>query len=177
MKTTAADELHEKFYDAYHHENYTEAIVLLQSIAQQESRPSFWINSRLSSCYYELRDYAKAVEYGKRAYKLQPKSPLVLWDYAGALIMAQQEKKGIRLLLRLQSMDDDLTLYGFADADCKWMQSLKRDANYLIGHAYYIIMKDDLAKQHFQQYVAQRKKGLRTIYSKKKALKYLKKFS
>jgi tetratricopeptide (TPR) repeat protein len=38
----------------------------------------------LSSCYYELRDYKKALSYAKKAYKLNPNSPLVLWDYTGA---------------------------------------------------------------------------------------------
>ena len=72
-------------------------------------------------------------------------------------------------------MNDDLTRYGFAHADRKWMRSLQSDANFLIGHAYFIIRENDLSRKYFQLYIDQRKKGLRTIYSKKQALNYLKK--
>ncbi|MDB5157709.1 MAG: Tetratricopeptide repeat-containing protein [Mucilaginibacter sp.] len=175
MESLEAEKLLDRFYVEYHNENYSDAIELLKVVQQHEKRNSFWIYSRLSSCYYELRNYDTALSYAEKAYKLMPKSPLVLWDYAGALIMLKKERKAIKLLSRLQAMDDDLTLYGFNMPEKKWMQSLKLDSNFLIGKAYYIIREDQLAKDYFARYLAQRKKELKTIYKKKDALDYLKK--
>jgi tetratricopeptide (TPR) repeat protein len=176
METNSKD-LYDKFYNEYHEKNFASATELLFSIQKAEKKPSFWIYSRLSSCYYELREYENAGYYGQKAYKLNPKSPLAIWDYAGALIMLKQEKKAIKLLLKLQSMNDGLTLYGFADPDRKWMRSLKRDSNFLIGKAYYTICKDDLSKEYLQKYLDQSKRGLRSIYSKKQVIKYIEKLS
>lgn len=167
--------LHDMFYKEYHEKNFTKAIELLLSIQQMESDKSFWIYSRLSSCYYELKEYDKAVHYGELGYKLNSKSPLVIWDYAGALIMAKKEKKAIKLLLELQNMVNELAQHDLADPDNKWRQSLKVDANFLIGKAYYTICQDDFAREYLQKYIDQRQRGLKSIYSKKLVSSYLKK--
>lgn len=174
MKKEIIKELLDKFYIEYHDRNFNEAISLLNDILFNEGKGSFWIYSRLSSCYYELMDYDMALFYVKKAYRLNSESPLVLWDYAGALIMLKKEKKAIELLKRIQHMSDDLTIYGFTDADIKWMQSLKNDANFLIGKAYYTICEDVLAKEFLSNYLSNKKKGIKSIFTKKKALSYLK---
>ncbi|MEO6521807.1 MAG: hypothetical protein ABIN91_09015 [Mucilaginibacter sp.] len=175
MSSEEKSKLLEQFYIEYNNENYTAAKELLETIKAQEKKTSFWIYSRLSSCYYELRNYNIAFEYAKKAYKLQPWSPLVLWDYAGVLIMLDKEKRAIELLLRIQSMEDDLTIYGFSHPEIKWMKSFKLDSNFLIGRAYYQINQDRFAKEYLLKYLAQRKQGLRSIYKKADVVKYLKK--
>jgi tetratricopeptide (TPR) repeat protein len=174
MDTTDLHSLYDKFYSEYHNKKFNEAIESLHSIQLLEGKRSFWIYSRLSSCFYELKDYEQAANYGRLSYKLQPKSPLVLWDYGGALIMAKKEKKAIKLLQRLTEMDDDLTKYGFEKPDRRWMQSIKTDANFLIGKAYYTICEDVLAKKYFNIYLEKRKRGIKTLYSKADALKFIK---
>ena len=169
------DDLLDKFYIAYHNKDFEKAIHLLDELLLQEGQASFWIYSRKSSCYYELKDYKTAVLYAKKAYKLQPNSPLVLWDYAGPLIMLKKEKKAIELLMRIQDMEEDLTQYGFSIPDIKWMRSIKNDANFLIGKAYYTICEDNLAKEFLLKHLSNRGRGKKSIYQKKLILKYLKK--
>ncbi|WP_316839153.1 tetratricopeptide repeat protein [Pedobacter gandavensis] len=175
MEKETIKELLTKFYIEYHNGKYKEAIQLLNDILLKEDGDDFWIYSRLSSCYYELRDYEKALFYAKKAYKLNPESPLVLWDYAGVLIMLKKENKAIELLKRIQNMSDDLTNQGFMDPDIKWMQSLKNDANFLIGKAYYIICEDAKAKDFLSNYLSNQDKGMKSIYAKEEALLYLNK--
>lgn len=170
-----AEELLDEFYIAYHGDDYSKAIELLNQVLLKEGKGSAWLYSRLSSCYYELRNYERALEYAKKAYKLWPTSPLVLWDYAGPLVMLGKEKKAITLLKRIQSMDTDLRTYGFADPQRSWMQSIKDDAYYLMGRSYYLIGEDALAKEAYLAHLATRKKGKRSIYSKKQVLKDLNK--
>jgi len=164
-----------KFYEEYHDDEYKNAILCLKKISKKEKHKSFWIYSRLSSCYYELKDYSKALRYAKTAFKLMPNSPLVLWDYAGPEIMLNKELKGIKLLKIIQNMEDDLTIYGFPDSNLKWMRKLKNDCNYLIGYAYYRICEDDFALKYFNLYLDGREMKIGSIYRKKDANKYLKK--
>lgn len=175
MKKEIVKKLLVEFYIAYHNEHYTEAILLLNAILLNEEEDDFWTYSRLSSCYYELKDYEKALFHAKKAYHLNPDSPLVLWDYAGVLIMLKKERKAIALLRRIQNMSDDLRNHGFKDPDMRWMQTLKNDANFLIGKAYYIISEDTLAKDFLLNYLAHLNKGLKSIYAEEDALVYLKK--
>lgn len=171
------EELLDQFYMAYNGDDYSKAVELLHEVLLKEGKGSAWLYSRLSSSHYELRNYETALEYAKKAYKLWPTSPLVLWDYAGVLIMLRKEKKAITLLKRIQGMDTDLRTYGFADPQRSWMQSIKDDANYLIGHACYLIGEDALAKEAFLAHLATRKKGKKSIYPKKKVLKALNKLN
>ena len=75
MKKENSDELLDEFYLAYRNRKYNEAILSLKDIIQEERKGSFWLYSTLSSCYYELKDYKKALFYAKKAYKLKPNSP------------------------------------------------------------------------------------------------------
>jgi len=177
METANREKLLDSFYIAYNNKNYVEAIESLQVIIISQKKKSFWIYSRLSSCYYELKNYENALNYAKMAYKLEPKSPLVLWDYAGVLIMVKKEKRAIKLLVKIQEMNNDLTEYGFEKSEIRWMQSLKIDANFLIGKAYYMICEDNLAQEYFRKYLLERSKNRKSIYTKKMALEYLKKIN
>lgn len=177
MEIEDIDKLLNEFYQKYDNSKYAEAIQLLEMIMHNEKKISFWYYSRLSSSYYELRDYKNAVKYAQIAYKMKPTSPLVLWDYAGVLIMVKKENRAIKLLLKLQDIEDDFTIYKFERPQKKWMQSLKNDANFQIGRAYYIIRENQLAKEYFLKYLSHRKKGLKTLYSKKQVSDYLKKLS
>ncbi|MES2809826.1 MAG: hypothetical protein V4619_14445 [Bacteroidota bacterium] len=172
MNTVDREEAINKFYIEYENKNYSKAKDLLLFIINQDNRKSFWVYSRLSSCYYELREYDKALKYATLAYRLQPKSPIVLWDYAGVLIAVKKERRAIKLLFKIQEMQDDLTIYGFSHPQKNWMRAIKNDCNFLIAKAYYIICEDELAKEYFNKYLLSRSKE--TIYTKKQVLTYLK---
>ncbi|SHE85585.1 tetratricopeptide repeat protein [Pedobacter caeni] len=175
MEKETVKKLLSKFYIEYHNSNYKEAVLLLNGILLKEEEEDFWIYSRLSSCHYELKDYEMALFYAKKAYKLNPDSPLVLWDYAGVLIMLKKERNAIELLKRIQNMSNDLTEHGFMDPDVKWMKSLKNDANFLIGKAYYLICEDALSKIFLSNYLSNRESALKSIYTREDALLYLEK--
>jgi len=74
-QAATSDELLNISYKSYHEQNYHAAINILESIRKKEKKPSFWILSRLSSCYYELKEYEKALEFAKMAYKENKRSP------------------------------------------------------------------------------------------------------
>src|SRR5687767_11755818 len=58
---------------------------------------SHWLLARLSTTYYEQRRYTKALTIIKKAYKLSPQCPLVLWDYAGSLDAVGRPGQALKL--------------------------------------------------------------------------------
>jgi tetratricopeptide (TPR) repeat protein len=168
-------ELIDSFYVEYNDEHYGAAITTLNRIVSLGENVDFWVYCRLSSCHYELLEYEKALSFAKKAFQMRPDSPLVLWDYAGPLIMLKKEREAIDLLKRIQSMSDNITYYGFTEPDINWMRTLKNDANFLIGKAYYTICEDVLAKKFLNNYLSNLARRGETIYSSEKALVYLKK--
>lgn len=60
-----------------------------------------WLLTRLSTTFYERRQYGRALHYAERALRLAPRCPLVLWDYAGSLDMLGQKDEAIVVFRRL----------------------------------------------------------------------------
>jgi predicted Zn-dependent protease len=56
-----------------------------------------WLLSRLSSAVYEQRRYAEALSLARRAQRIAPYCPMVLWDLAGAHDMLGQEERAIAI--------------------------------------------------------------------------------
>ena len=179
MKNTQSkiDRLFKKFYKAYHEEKWLEAKNLMHEIIRNEKRISFFNYSRLSSCYYELREYKTALKYAKIAYKINRKSPLVLWDYAGALMMVEKERDAIKLLQQIKNLDEYTIGHVITTTGTKWARALLNDCNFNIGQCYYRIHEDSKAKKYLLEHLSNRKKGLRSLYSKRQVLKLLNKLN
>src|SRR5262249_44573504 len=58
---------------------------------------SHWLLTRLGSTFYEEHSYRKSLRIAQQAYKLAPRCPLVLWDYAGSLDMIGRHKTAIEV--------------------------------------------------------------------------------
>ena len=73
-------------------------------LAALEPKPdNHWLLARLGLTYYELHDYETALSHTERALAIEPKCPLALWDYAGALQMLARHHEAIgthNLLIR-----------------------------------------------------------------------------
>ncbi len=69
---------------AYDAERWQTAAGLYQQVASA-AEPDHWVDTRVSSCLYELRMYSDALDWASKAIALAPSCPLALWHYAGAL--------------------------------------------------------------------------------------------
>ena len=67
-------------------EKWTEARTAIVK-ALGSSPHDHWLLARLALTYYEQRRYGKALELARRAQRLSPRCPLVLWEVGGALDM------------------------------------------------------------------------------------------
>lgn len=112
---------------------------------------SHWLLDRLSVTYYEERKYSAALERIKKAYKLMPTCPLVLWDYAGTLDAIGQPKRALTYYLQLLDAFDK----GGKD-ECwestEWNEALALDCLFRIGVCAEKIAQHKMAKNMLEAF-------------------------
>lgn len=166
----------DNYYRFCDNKDWQNALLELLNFLEEESN-SFWFNTSLSSIYYELREYDTALLYAEKAYKLNPKSPLVMWDYAVVLLMVDKKQKAIKLWKRILSLEENEIAFNLTSEGLKWARALRNDCYYRIGQAYYYLGQDKLANEYIQTHLSHRKKGQMSIYTKKEVIKFLNKIS
>lgn len=165
-----------KYYYHFNMKNWLAARNILLSL-EKEGNKGYWIYTCISACTYELRDYKNALKYSKIAYKINPKSPLVLWDYAGVLIMLNREKDAIKFYkLILSKTLEDIGKVQTTEG-IRWAKSLLNNCRFKMGIAYFRIYKDKLAKRYFLEHLKNRKRGLPSLFSKNDVNRYLKRLN
>jgi hypothetical protein len=92
--------LNERLEALFTKEDWRKARGLLEK-ELHKTPDSHWLLTRLGTTYYEERDYAKALEFARQAYRLAPNCPLVLWDLAGALDAAGDVEGALHLYRQL----------------------------------------------------------------------------
>jgi tetratricopeptide (TPR) repeat protein len=71
-------------------------------VAELKKTPQdHWLLARLSTTYYEERQYSKALEIIERALRLMPNCPLALWDHAGTLSAVGRPRDALKIYSRL----------------------------------------------------------------------------
>lgn len=92
-----------------------------------------WLLTRLSTTYYEQRDYIKALQYAEQAKDLAPNCPLVLWDYAGALDMLGRRKEALDVYRTLLDRGAKNIAMDECGEGIKWARNLLMDCTYRAG--------------------------------------------
>jgi tetratricopeptide (TPR) repeat protein len=132
-----------------------------------------WLLTRQGSNYYEALQYRTALKYSKKALKLAPHCPLVLWDHANVLDMLSKKKEARLVYRRLLRRGVEHLAYGECGEGVRWAEALLADCRYRIGMNYADEGRKKLAIRHLRQHVSLRKPGLPSIYPLKKVRKEL----
>lgn len=119
-----------------------------------------WLLTRLSLAYYEQRKYLMALETSKKALKISPTCPLVLWDYAGSLEMTNKEGKAIEIWKKLVRTTPSEGCW----ENKSWTLSLKNDCFYRLAKNYKYIGKPKKALFYLKKYRKHRQQGIKSIY-------------
>jgi tetratricopeptide (TPR) repeat protein len=125
---------------------------------------SHWLLTRLSTTYYEQRQYKKAYRLAREAHRLAPSCPLVLWDYAGCLDMMGQHMEAISVWKKLirrgiARLSSDQCGEGVA-----WTRALLNDSRYRIAKAHFALGEYKSASIFVRLYLTKRSQGVRSIY-------------
>ena len=131
-----------------------------------ETRPdSHWLLTRLSTTYYEERNYSTALSLALRAYGLAPNCPLVLWDLAGTLDALGNKRPAIDIYQRLLSRG----VSDVANDECgegeEWAKSLLADCHYRLAGCYEDLGMWQDAIDHYEQHLGSLDEGVESIYS------------
>jgi len=128
---------------------------------------SHWLWTTLGLTYYEQKKYKKALECSKRAVELQPDCPLVLWDYAGTLLMNGRSEAALAIWTLLLEMDMEQVAYGECSEGMDWALQLINDVHYRVGSYHLWKGQEEQARISFDKYLHNRKHGVGSIYDKR----------
>jgi len=128
-----------------------------------------WLLTRLSTTYYEMGDYDKALEFAEQALKIAPNCPLALWDRAGALDMLGREEEALRAYAVLLGRG----LESIAEDECgegeEWATGLIADCIYRAGCVLEDLGNKAKAAQFYHRFLCILDLGVRSIYDREEA--------
>ncbi len=125
----------------------------------------YFLYSRISLTYYEEKNYKEALSYSSIAFSMEPKDPVVLWDYAGALSMTDQEEMAIKIWKQIIDMPLEELAYGVFGEGMRSAKSLYNDTLYRIGYCYFSINNFGLAKKFLEKHINNRRRGIPSLYT------------
>jgi tetratricopeptide (TPR) repeat protein len=101
--------------------------------AMRRAPDDHWLLTRLGLTYYEQRRYSKALEVERRAARIAPHCPLVLWDLAGTLQMLGRLAEAEALYRRLIRRGASRLATGPCGEGMRWAHGLVADCWYRLG--------------------------------------------
>jgi len=123
-----------------------------------------WLLTRLSSEYYEQRQYALALKYAEKAFTEAPSCPLVLWDYAGALQMLGRHYEALDLYARIVTRGVKRIATGECGEGRARARGLVSDSHYRASLSLKAIGNEQASLSAFDQCLDLRGPGCRSIY-------------
>lgn len=160
----------DQLFDA---ERWADARALIVG-ALRVHRGDHWLLSRLSTTYYEERNYAKALEVAKRAYAAAPNCPLVLWDLAGAMDATGHTRDAIRMYRRLIGRGERAIAHDECGEGERWARALVTDCWYRLGLCYRDTGDVARAIECLEKFLNRLLNGSESIYTDADALRHLK---
>ncbi len=154
----------------FEQEKWSHARQLLLSELDRDP-DSHWLRTRLGTTYYEERDYDRALREVKKAYRLAPNCPLVLWDYAGNLDALGRKKQAIGVYNRLLSKGVEAVGYEECGEGIPWAMAVLTDCYYRLGICHADLGDMETAAKYFTTYLMVRRSSpVDSIYSVAEAL-------
>jgi tetratricopeptide (TPR) repeat protein len=158
-------------------EDWSEARALILA-ALTKAPEDHWLLARLSTTYYEERDYAKALETIERAHRLKPDCPLVLWDYAGTLSAVGKPREALKLYSRLiKKGPRAVGAMKPCGEGTEWALSLLTDCIYRSGVCWEQLGKTDAALRWYHAFIQLRTEWTGGIHTADDARRHVERLS
>jgi tetratricopeptide (TPR) repeat protein len=144
--------------------NWRAARKLIRSELKNDPK-NHWLLTRLSLTYYEEHDYKKSLQISQKAYAINPKCPLVLWDLAGALDMLGREKDAIKIYRNLIRRGVESIALDECGEGLSRARGLVADCYYRLFLCYQTLGAKKKASPFLQKHLSLRGRGCHSIYS------------
>jgi Tetratricopeptide repeat len=166
-------EFSDRIYSLFGEERYADARrLLMRQLGQHPD--DHWLLTRLSTTYYEERDYEKALRMAQKAYDLAPKCPQVVWDYAGALSALGKADDAIILYDSLIRRGQRSIAHEECGEGMEWADSLVTDCWYRLGLCHESNGDKKKASACFWSFLDRIEVGSESLYNRTDALRHLK---
>jgi tetratricopeptide (TPR) repeat protein len=153
-----------KFYQIYKEEKWSQGRTILLELLK-EYPGDHWLLTRISSTYFEEKNYVKALEYSEQALLVHPRCPLVLWDYAGTLDMLDRNDEALKVYQGLIRRGVSRIAYGECGEGIRWARSLVNDCRYQLGLIYASTGDFRLAGKYIKKHIVNRNRNCPSIYN------------
>ena len=155
-------------------DNYQECINLIRKELKRQ-KDDHWLYASLSSAYYGMGKYKRALKAAEKALNLEMDCPLSQWYYATSLERIGNQDEALDVYKHLLDRCVRNVAFGTCGEGLSRAKSLLNDCRFRIGSIY--MSKQDLksAKKWFKLYIRKRKEGVRSIFRLKTILAELKK--
>ena len=144
-------------------EKWASARKLILSELKKDPK-NHWLLTRLSTTYYEERNYKKALQISRKASAIDPKCPLVLWDLAGTLDMLGREKEAIKIYRNLIRRGVDSIAFGECGEGLARARGLIADCYYRLFSCYQSLGAKKTAQSFLHKHLSLRGRGCHSIY-------------
>jgi tetratricopeptide (TPR) repeat protein len=134
-----------------------------------------WLLTRLSTTYYEERDYEEALRWVEKAREIAPDCPLVLWDYAGTLDMLGREREAIAVYRSVLQRGVEAIAEGECGEGAEWARGLLTDCVYRAGRCFEDLKDRRKAADLYVIFLNLVDLGAPSIYPREEALARLRK--
>lgn len=149
---------------AIHSEKWKKARQLIR--AELKEKPdSHWLLTRLGLTYYEERAYRKSLSCSRKALRLAPHCPLVLWDYAGSLQMLGRHRMALRVYRQLLSRGVEQVAHDDCGEGRSWARGLIADCLYRQAQSYTELKEQKAAIDSYRKHLKMRGPACRSIYA------------
>jgi tetratricopeptide (TPR) repeat protein len=103
--------------------------------------------------YYKRDDLTKVLRLCARAYRLAPKDPYVIWDYASVLEESGHEREALKLFRRLLARKPERLICVADGRDREWVRGIRNDCRLMIGFCYFELHRSSLAEKWLRDYL------------------------
>ncbi len=127
-----------------------------------------WLLTRLSSLFLAREQDHRALASSKKALKLAPHCPLVLWDYASALDAMKRHQDAIDIWRQLPRRGANRIAFNACGEGIPWARSLLNDCLYRIGFSSGQLGRTGLAIRYMKMHLQARdEKKVSSIYPRR----------
>lgn len=134
----------------------------------------YFLYTELSSAYYVLEDKEKCLYNSIRAYNIEPRDPLVIYNYAMALYLNENYLESLAYFSKIYKKPIHKIAFGLYGEGIKWAKSLKNDSCYMIGISYSELNNYNKAVYYVSKHLRHRNRGLYSDFSKEQVENKLK---
>lgn len=124
-----------------------------------------WLAAKMGEALLEGREPERALSEYRRAERLKPSCPLVLWGLAGTLDALGQREEAARLYRRLTNRGPTRIAHGECGEGLSWSRGLVADAYYRRGLIAESQGDPELSLNMYRRYLATVGPGVTSIYS------------